>query len=154
MDKKAMDFLIEAKQKTYASQTEDAAVRPLLMGSHQYEFVQAPFTYRDIYFGVRYFVGQETVYQDGRPYWAMSYGGGVKPHLSDAETQDVYAFLQSVLRQISLDHIFRGPPEYQDNRYRYVNTWHGHVDRFYASEAICHQDAALYTMHYQGGLLH
>ena len=35
--------------------------------------------YRDIYFGLAYFVGQETVTVKQRPVWSMSYAGGTLP---------------------------------------------------------------------------
>lgn len=77
-----LDFLVRAKRHTYASHVDDASVTPLLSGSRQLEYREDSFFYRDIYFGVNYFVGQETVYNEEQPYWAMSYAGGVNPSIN------------------------------------------------------------------------
>lgn len=72
-----LDFLIRAKNPTYASQGDEASVSPLLEGSRQLEFREGPFFYRDVYFGMRFFTELEVVYHQGRPVWSMSYSGGV-----------------------------------------------------------------------------
>src|SRR3954470_13927430 len=71
-------FLVEAKRRTYAGMDDDATVAaPLLRGSKQLEHRAAPYAYRDIYFGMGFFVGKETVSRDDRVIWSMSYSGGV-----------------------------------------------------------------------------
>ena len=62
-----LDFLVDAKRQTYSSQGDDASVSPLLIGSRQLEYRNGTFFYRDIYFGVAYFVGQETIYKVEQP---------------------------------------------------------------------------------------
>lgn len=76
-EKDFLDFLIQAKKATYASQGDNASVTPLLKGSRQLEFLEGDFLYRDIYFGMSYFIGQETVYYKGNPIWSMSYSGRI-----------------------------------------------------------------------------
>src|SRR3954462_8568508 len=72
-------FLVEAKRRTYAGLDDDATVAaPLLRGSKQLEHRAPPYAYRDIYFGMGFFVGQETVSRDDRVIWSMSYSGGVR----------------------------------------------------------------------------
>ena len=56
-----INFLMEAKRRTYATQGDEASVPPLLSGSRQLEFQADLWLYRDIYFGFAYFIGQETV---------------------------------------------------------------------------------------------
>jgi hypothetical protein len=52
-------FLMEAKRRTYAGLDDDATVAtPLLAGSKQLEHRAAPYAYRDIYFGIGFFVGR------------------------------------------------------------------------------------------------
>ena len=70
-------FLLQAKLHTYAAQGDEASVAPLLPGSRQLEYRDGFWFYRDIYFGGERFVGQETVYYDSTPVWAMSYAGGI-----------------------------------------------------------------------------
>ncbi|WP_247400274.1 hypothetical protein [Bradyrhizobium sp. 76] len=52
-------FLVEAKRRTYAGLDDDATVAaPPLRGSKQLEHRAAPYAYRDIYFGIGFFVGR------------------------------------------------------------------------------------------------
>ncbi|WP_235977030.1 hypothetical protein [Bradyrhizobium archetypum] len=60
-------FLLEAKRRTYAGLDDDATVTAALLdGSKQLEHQASPYAYRDIYFGMGFFVGQETVSKDGQ----------------------------------------------------------------------------------------
>jgi hypothetical protein len=52
-----VDFLLEAKRTTYAGQGDEATVTPLVAGSKQLEYRDGDYLYRDIYFGMAYFVG-------------------------------------------------------------------------------------------------
>ena len=53
-------FLVDAKRRTYAGLDDDATIAtPLLPGSKQLEYRDGDLSYRDIYFGMRFFVGQE-----------------------------------------------------------------------------------------------
>ena len=75
-------FLIQAKLHTYAAQGDAANVMPLLSGAKQLEYREGDWFYRDIYFGGDYFVGQETIYFQERPFWSMGYAGGLDRDLS------------------------------------------------------------------------
>jgi hypothetical protein len=55
-------FLIRAKRRTYAGQGDDATVAALLPGAKQLEWREGQLLYRDVYFGMQRFVGQEVVY--------------------------------------------------------------------------------------------
>lgn len=154
MDQQILDFLIEAKRRTYASQGDDASVLPLLTGSRQLEYRNGSFFYRDIYFGVAYFAGQETVYKDEIPYWSMSYAGGVDRTITAKDDiRGIYAFLRSALRQVSKEHIFRGPATFTDGIYEYKNTSEGHFESFHGTEIITQNNRVLYSLHYSGGIL-
>ena len=154
MSESILDFLVDAKRKTYASQGDDASVTPLLSGSRQLEYRIGSFFYRDIYFGVSYFVGQETVYKDEQPHWSMSYAGGVDRSITAHEdVRKIYAFLRSALRQVSKEHVFRGPAEYTDGIFKYRNAYQGNFNAFHGDENITQDDEIVYTLHYSGGVL-
>jgi hypothetical protein len=71
-----MTFLVNAKCQTYAAQGDAATVTPLVPGSRQLEYQEGTLLHRDIYFGIAYFVGQETV-DEGRSRsgsWGMPVG--------------------------------------------------------------------------------
>jgi hypothetical protein len=154
MSHSLLDFLVAAKRQTYAAQGDDASVDPLLPGSRQLEYGRGAFLYRDVYFGVAYFVGQETVYEVDQPYWSMSYAGGVDPAVTATdEIRRIYAFLRSALRAVSVEHPFRGPAYFRDADFEYRNAGEGQLDAFHGTEVIRQQCRTVYTVHYSGGIV-
>ena len=100
-------FLVEAKRHTYAGMDDDATAAPLLRGSKQLEHRAAPYAYRDIYFGMGFFVGQETVSRDDRVVWSMSYSGGVRAEITDRDIfLAIYKFLRQALLDVSIEYPF------------------------------------------------
>nr|WP_243239615.1 DUF5680 domain-containing protein [Sulfobacillus harzensis] len=122
---------------------------PQLSGSVQLEYSKERFLYRDIYFGGRRFVGQETVYFDGTPVWAMSYAGGMIGSTADAG--DVYAFLRRALLAVSQEEPFRGPKEVESQNLRYENTYQGDLGWFSGQETVCAHGVQVYALRYAGG---
>jgi len=148
-------FLVDAKRKTYAGLDDDATVlAPLLPGSKQLEYRDLDLNYRDIYFGMRFFVGQETVQAGAGIIWSMSYAGGVASTVVDRnEFLSIYAFLRHALLAIRDDRPFRGPPLFENDGFRYVNTSSGDVAEFHGEEEIHHAGIKVYGVRYGGGLL-
>ncbi|PPQ14432.1 hypothetical protein CV770_37025 [Bradyrhizobium sp. AC87j1] len=149
-------FLVEAKRRTYAGLDDDATVAaPLLAGSKQFEHRAPPYAYRDIYFGMGFFVGQETVSKDDRVIWSMSYGGGARAEITDRETfLAIYKFLRHALLGVSVEQPYRGPPRFEQAGMVYRNEVEGALDRFHGVETIAQQDGIqLYELRYCGGLL-
>ena len=148
-------FLVEAKRRTYAGLDDDATISaPLLPGSKQLEYREADLAYRDIYFGMSFFVGQETVRSGERTVWSMSYAGGSLSVVTDrAEVLAIYAFLRKALLAVDAARPFRGPAEFAENDFRYVNTVHGDVADFNGEEQIVRAGNRIYTLRYQGGLI-
>jgi hypothetical protein len=71
------EFLVEAKRRSYAGLDDDATISaPALAGSKQLEIRAGDLIYRDIYFGMRFFAGLETVLSGSQAIWGMSYAGG------------------------------------------------------------------------------
>ena len=149
-------FLVEAKRRTYAGLDDDATVAaPLLAGSKQLEHRAPPYAYRDIYFGMGFFVGQETVSRDDRVIWSMSYSGGVRVEIMDRDTfLAIYRFLRQALLAISSDEPYRGPRRFEQAGMVYRNEVDGGLDRFHGVETIArHDEAPLYELRYSGDLL-
>jgi hypothetical protein len=92
-------FLVEAKRRTYAGLDDDATVStPIIARSKQLEYSDGELSYRDIYFGMAFFIGQEVVTDKQRAIWSMSYGGGVSSDITDRDKfLGVYAFLRKAL---------------------------------------------------------
>lgn len=148
-------FLLEAKRRTYAGLDDDATVAaPLLAGSKQLEHRAPPYAYRDIYFGMGFFVGQETVLRDDTPIWSMSYSGGAREDITDRTMLlAIYKFLRQALLAVGKDKPFRGPPVLGSDDMTYRNDAEGALDRFHGIETISKAGARLYELRYSGGLL-
>ena len=148
-------FLVEAKRRTYAGLDDDATIAsPLLPGSKQLEHRAGDLSYRDIYFGMGFFVGQETVQQGSRVIWSMSYAGGVLPGSGDRnELLAIYAFLRKALLAVSEERPFRGPAQFSSDGLRYINTLQGDIADFHGEEQILRGASKLYGLRYQGGLI-
>jgi hypothetical protein len=149
-------FLLEAKRRTYAAGGGDsqAAVPPLLAASHQLEFREGRLLYRDIYFGEAFFGGQEVVYLGVHPIWSMCYVGGfLTEGVDPAMASQVSAFLQAALRQVPLEHPFRGPRMLEDGPCVYRNEVTGLLDRFHGTESILLHGKQVYELRYIGGSL-
>ncbi|MCK1359399.1 DUF5680 domain-containing protein [Bradyrhizobium sp. 199] len=149
-------FLVEAKLRTYAGRDDDATMTsPLLAGSKQLEHRAPPYIYRDIYFGMGFFVGQETVSRDERVIWSMSYSGGVRAEIRDRQTfLAIYQFLRQALLGVRVEQPYRGPPLFAQADMIYRNEVEGALDRFHGVETIARLDGAkLYELRYGGGLL-
>lgn len=149
-------FLVEAKRRTYAGLDDDATVAtPLLAGSKQLEHRAAPYAYRDIYFGMGFFVGQETVSRADRVIWSMSYSGGARADITDRETfLAIYKFLRQALLGVGEEEPYRGPRLFEQAGMVYRNEVEGALDRFHGIERISRHDGTpLYELRYNGGLL-
>ncbi|XUJ34654.1 DUF5680 domain-containing protein [Bradyrhizobium japonicum] len=149
-------FLVEAKRRTYAGLDDDATVAaPLLAGSKQLKHRAPPYAYRDIYFGMGFFVGQETVSRDDRVIWSMSYSGGARADITDRPTLlEIYKFLRQALLGVSVEEPYRGPHLYEQAGMTYRNEVEGTLDRFRGIETIARHDGVpLYELRYSGGLL-
>jgi hypothetical protein len=148
-------FLVEAKRHTYAGLDDDATIStPIIAGSKQLEYSDNELSYRDIYFGMAFFVGQEVVTDKRRAIWSMSYAGGVSPEIADRDKLlGVYAFLRKALLGIGEDRPFRGPSHFEQGNYRYVNTSEGELSEFHGTERICLDGMPVYGLRYSGGII-
>ncbi|MHB8357949.1 MAG: DUF5680 domain-containing protein [Thermoplasmataceae archaeon] len=148
-----IDFLLDAKMHTYAANTIKST-NSLLPGSTQFEYSDGLFMYRDIYFGSAYFVGQETVYADEKPYWSMCYAGGVHKHVTgEARIKEIYSFLRNSMLRIDKSHVFRGPDEMVERSYKYRNSSTGDIYEFNGNEAIWKNSQPVYSLRYSGGMI-
>ena len=148
-------FLVTAKRRTYAGLDDDATVsRPILPGSRQLEYSEPDLSYRDIYFGTAFFVGQEIVTANERVFWSMSYSGGVSPDITDrGRFRAIYAFLRQGLLGVGEARPFRGPSQFEQGDFRYINTSEGEISEFHGTEQIFHGATGVYGLRYSGGII-
>jgi hypothetical protein len=146
-------FLVEAKISTYAALGDEASVPPELSGSKQLEYIKGAYYYRDVYFGMFRFMGQETVYRDEQPIWSMVYAGGAVGKVSDEESLRVFEFLRRAMRLVEVDRPFRGPSTYDNGELSYFDESQGDVRNFHGIETIQRGGIEVYRLDYAGGLI-
>lgn len=142
------EFLVQAKMAGYATAGEGGELG-VAEGGKELTFVRSPFRYRDRYFGFNPFVGQEVVWQDDTPVWAMNYYGCV--HNPVVPEATVYTFLQQALRQMDVNLPLRGPSALQRGDLTYWHHSTGSLARFVGSEHIGFKGKEIYTLNYHGG---
>lgn len=147
-----LQFTITAKINTYASKGDAASVEPVLRGSKQLEYKLNDYYYRDIYYGMEYFVGIETIEYKSIPIWSMVYSGGiVKQNLSTQEIKETYSFLRDALLMVTTDLPYRGPKSYEKGKLLYKNDVKGGINNFSGHEMIFHNSEMIYELRYSGG---
>lgn len=142
-------FLNKANKSTYAN-PDAPKVAPLRPASQDYHFEEGPLAYHDTYFGARDFIGEEVVYNAGKPVWAMNYYGFViKPEVT---TNEAYTILRPALAAEYTDiPPVRGPRTYREGEHEYRNFVEGTLERFAGTEEIYIADELVYRCWYHGG---
>ncbi len=140
-------FLVDAKKNTYASQSENNEVVKD-DGSRTLIFERKNIVYKDTYYGVNPFIGEEIVLKDHNVIWVMNYYGQVVS--PDVNIKEIYGFLKSAMRKVTEESPFRGQNEYIENDYKYTNCYNGTIDRFSGEEKIFYKNKKVYTLIYHG----
>ncbi|QEN04746.1 helix-turn-helix domain-containing protein [Thiospirochaeta perfilievii] len=138
-------FLCSAKKNTYAAYGLETTSSRLK--SHDLTYENGNFLYLDSYFGGESFIGQEVLYIDKNPYWAMNYSGRVINKNFSAD------FLKSCLLAVSIDKPFRGPEIYQNGNFTYHCNVKGNFDWFTGEEEIFFQTQKVYECIFHGGII-
>ena len=143
-------FIVRAKAATYVGGgAKSLSCRP---GSHDLQFHEGAFSYLDSYFGGTDFLGQEVVYWEGKPVWAMNYYGRIlEPSLIAAE--EAGQIIKESLSQMYKEGRFLGGFEHETQNGTYVDTSEGDVTSFAGREWIVRQDVRVYELVYHGGLV-
>ena len=143
-------FIVRAKAATYIGDGPKClSHRP---GSHDLEFRDGAFAYLDSYFGGADFIGQEVVYSEGKPVWAMNYYGHIlDPSLIAAA--EVGQILRESLVEMYKQGRFLGGFEHTSEKGTYVDTSEGDVTSFTGKEWITRQGVRVYELVYHGGLI-
>lgn len=145
------NFLKTANKNTWASETgkKVPAQRP---GSKDYEYAEGEWVDHDTYFGGRYFIGEEIVYEGGKPIWGMNYNGYVVDESITEEEID--KSLRAALKQNYSDMVpIRGPKNFKVESYEYKNNVTGELDRFEGREEVLKGGVLIYYGVFHGGLI-
>jgi hypothetical protein len=151
MDLRALEaFIVAAKRATYVGNGRPAESSRL--GSHDLVFAEAPFTYRDSYFGGTNFLGQEVVWNDDVPVWAMSYYGYIlRPDRIDPMRAG--ATIKAALQALYREGRFLGGFEWSGPHGAYHDRSTGDVSHFSGRECIVVDGVEAYALDYFGGLI-
>ena len=153
---KLAKFLVKAKTQTYASvdSQEIKAERPL---HNELEFDEDDFYYRDSYIGFFQAPGMEEVRlgKNGETIWTMAYSGGmlIKFHRNIEFAKHVFTFLKKVLGLIKEDFPFRGPKEFEEGDWKYINEIEGDIKKFKGHEKIFFKGEEVFSQDYIGGIV-
>ena len=126
MKKEIVDFLIKAKQSTYAG--KGAETGPTRKESHD-------------------LAGEEALYIKEKPYWSMNYIGRVTGENFSGD------FLKEALLHVPFEKPFRGPEYYSNGDYTYHCDVDGDFEWFQGRETICHNGKEIYECYFHGGLI-
>lgn len=143
-------FIVKAKAATYVGDGKKLlSYRP---GSLDLQFHEGTFAYMDSYFGGTDFIGQEVVYFEGIPCWAMNYYGYIlQPTLIQAA--EAGHVIKTSLSALYREGRFLGGFEYQVDDCVYTDTNEGDVSHFTGKEWITRQGQKVYELVYHGGLI-
>lgn len=145
MDEKVLDFLIKAKKSTYAGKGEKAvSSRP---NSHDSQYVDGELKYINTYLGRINFAGEEALWKDDIPFWAMNYVGRV---ISERFSDE---FLKEAFFAVPRDYPYRGPKEFKNGQYLYRCNIDGNPDWFYGYEEILYSGEIVYSCAFHGGIV-
>jgi len=142
-----IDFLVKAKVATYASKGESGETQ-LDDGCKELVFEEGDFKYIDRYEGSKSFFGKEVVLKNGQKVWQMKYQGGV---IDDVSPNEVYNFLKKALKLVSRDRPYRGPENFVEGNFDYVDKSEGDVNDFSGEEKIFFEGREIYKLTYSGG---
>ncbi len=151
LDTRALEaFIVRAKANTYVGGGQKSlAYRP---HSHDLQFHEGSFSYLDSYFGGTDFIGQEVVYFEVKPVWAMNYYGRIlNPALIDGQTAG--RIIMESLAKLYQQGRFLGGFENETSLGTYFDTNEGDVSSFRGLEWITIKDQKVYELVYQGGLV-
>lgn len=143
-------FIVRAKTATYVgSGAHSLSRRP---ASHDLEFHESPFAYLDSYFGGSDFIGEEVVYYNDQPVWAMNYYGRIlePAHITGAEAG---LAIKESLSHMYQEGRFLGGFEYTTEHGIYHDTNQGDFSSFTGREWIERDGLTVYELHYHGGLI-
>jgi len=144
------EFLVKAKKSTYAS--GDIAKKIVEADkSTTLIFEDGDFKYHDNYFGGEPYGGREVVFFKGEPVYTMVYYGLVNEEITDF--RGVYKILQKALSLMPEECPYRGPKEYKEGDYSYLNNFIGEIDNFSGEETINYKGKEVYKAKYAGGLV-
>ncbi|MGV1817550.1 DUF5680 domain-containing protein [Agrobacterium sp. CG160-95] len=145
------EFIVQAKSATYVGGGNKSST-PTRIGSHDLGFRSGDWNYIDSYFGGTDFIGQEVVWHQGVPLWAMNYYGRIiRPELIDGTVAG--RVIQRSLSTLYREGRFLGGFTHEVEDMIYVDTNEGEFRSFTGVERIYRDSVELYRLDYHGGVI-
>lgn len=145
MENKMKKFLSQSRASTYASGKKPEIIKGLKI----YIIEKGDLEYRDSYYDQHLiFQGQEVILEKGKPIWSMSYRGSA---VEETDTEEVFGFLQNILKEHSDQVRLPGDREYIDVDWRYEDHCDGDIKDFNGFEEIYLNKKLVHWMKYFGG---
>lgn len=138
-------FLLRAKCATYAGHGAEA--EPSRTASHDLKYQEGGLAYYDTYLGGEKFAGEEAVWVEGEPVWAMNYAGRV---LQEGFSGD---FLKEALAAAPEDMPYRGPRLFQRGEMSYHCAFDGDFGWFQGAEEIFSEGRRVFECRFHGGFI-
>ena len=128
--------------------------RPLAgSGSHDLRFEDGAFAYLDSYFGGSDFLGEEVVYYQGTPAWAMNYYGRILEPTLITAAQAGQVIQASLSAMYKLGRFLGGFEHDQWDASSISTQTRGDLTSFTGKEWIARGDVVVYDLVYHGGLI-
>jgi hypothetical protein len=143
-------FIVRAKASTYVG--GGGKIPACRTASHDLQFVDGDWTYLDSYFGGTDFIGEETVWRDGNPVWAMNYNGYIL-RLELITPSQAGQMIKASLSRMYTENRFLGGFQHSEGGFTYFDTSEGELDRFTGREWIQRNGIKAYELVYHGGLI-
>lgn len=144
-------FIIRAKRAAYVG--GGAASLSSRLASHDLAYREGDWHYLDSYFGGTDFSGQEVIWHDAVPVWAMNYHGTIlRRDLIDAH--EAGAVIKSALSALYDRQLrFLGGWRYEHPFGIYEDANSGDFKCFAGRETISRSGETVYRLEYHGGLI-
>lgn len=142
-------FIVEANGKGYAS-GEKTTINET-DGSKTIKYENGEWKMVDNYVGGEPYSGMTKIFFNNEVVWSMVYYGKVADEINDFG--EVYEFLKKVLLKMPADYPFRGPKEFIERNWKYINEWNGEVEEFSGEEKIYLNEKLVFWTKYLGGLV-
>ena len=144
-------FIIEAKAACYIGGKAKEPVSSRIT-AHELTYERGPFRYLDAYYGGTDFIGQEAVWENGEPIWAMNYYGRIIDSVR-LDGEKAGTIIQKALSALYLENRFLGGFSFQHVLGEYIDESIGDVTSFQGVERILVDDRLAYRLDYHGGLI-
>ncbi|MDP2632353.1 MAG: DUF5680 domain-containing protein [Candidatus Curtissbacteria bacterium] len=148
MDDQLIRFLIESKEKGYASQDESFWKKEK-DESTSIEFESGDWSFHDNYFGGEPYGGRQVVFYRGKPIWMNVYYGQVDKEVQNLK--EIYAFLKKALLFPREKFPLRGKDNFTEGDYKYRSSLKGNISNFTVQEKIYYRGRKIYGAVFYGG---